>query len=183
MFFEGLFFACKNVEVVDQTKKKHLHAKLVFIVSFTLCYQQEELFDSFQAETSDPSNDDKDKGSWILYHVPTTADSFDITALEDIKEYLHMNFPSSQSRFTGYLERIANEKKENNHVNTFKFENMIFHYDKFHADDIKEKGLTPHVISCSKDEEIYIHITYEIPIYDIDKLHKKGKKKTAMTPQ
>ncbi len=34
-----------------------------------------------------------------------------------------------------------------------------------------------------RDGENFIHITYEIPIYGIDNLLKKGKKKTAMTPQ
>ncbi len=63
------------------------------------------------------------------------------------------------------------------------FENLIFHNEKFQADDIEGKALTPYVTPSSREGENFIHITYEIPIYGIDKLLKKGKKKTAMTPQ
>ncbi len=78
----GIIFACKKVEVVVTKKKKDLHAELVSIVIFTLCYQQEGLFDSFLAEICNPSNNDNDKNSWILFQISTTAEDFDTTALK-----------------------------------------------------------------------------------------------------
>ncbi len=77
------------------------------------------------------------------------ADSFAITVLEDVMECLHMNLHSSQSRFTGYLESTANETMEENQVYALKFENIIFHYYRFQADDIKEKALTPYFTPSS----------------------------------
>ena len=179
----GIILARKKVEVVDQMKKKDLRSELVSIVSFTLCYQQVEVFDKFQAEIYDPSNDENDKDSWILFQVPTIMEDFDVTALEDIINRLDIDLPPSQSRCTGYLESVANAAKEETRVYALKFENMIFHNNKFQADDIEGKALTPYVTPSSKEGENFIHITYEIPIYGNDKLLKKGKKKTAMTPQ
>ncbi len=57
-------------------KKKDSHSELVSIVSFTLCYQQEEVFAKFQAVIYDPSNDENDKDSWILFQVPTIMEDF-----------------------------------------------------------------------------------------------------------
>ncbi len=95
-------------------KKKDFYAELVSIVSFTLCYQQEEVFDTFQAEIYDPSNDDNNKNSWILFQVQSIMEDFDTTALEDIINCLDIDLPSSQSRCTGYLESVANAAKEGN---------------------------------------------------------------------
>ncbi len=111
------------------------------------------------------------------------ADSFAVTVLEDVMECLHMNLHSSQSRFTSYLESTANATMEENQVYALKFENIIFHYYRFQADDIKEKALTPYFTPSSWEGENFISIYIKIPIYGIDKLLNKGKKKNAMTPQ
>ncbi len=76
-------------------KQKELCAELVSIVSFTLCYQQEEVFDKFQAEIYDPSNDENDKDSWILFQVPTIMQDFDTTALEEILNCLDIDLSTS----------------------------------------------------------------------------------------
>ncbi len=112
-------------------KQKHLCAELVSIVSFSLCYQQEEVFDKFQAEIYDPSNNENDKDSWILFQVPTIMEDFDKTALEDIINCLDIDLPSSQWRCTGYLESVANAAKEETWVFVLKFENMIYYNGKF----------------------------------------------------
>ncbi len=76
----GELFLPAKIEVIDKMKKKDLHAELVPIVSFTLCCQQEEVVDKFQAEIYDPSNNDNDMDSWILFQVPTILKDFDTTA-------------------------------------------------------------------------------------------------------
>ncbi len=101
-------------------KKKDLHAELVSFVSFTLCYQQEQVFDKFQAEIYDPSNNDNGKDSWILFQVWTKREDFDTTALEDIVNCLDIDLPSSQSRCTSYLEQVANVTKEETWVYALK---------------------------------------------------------------
>ncbi len=53
----------------------------------------------------DPSNGGNDKDSWIM-------EDFDTTALEDIINCLDIDLPSSESRFLGYVESIANVSKE-----------------------------------------------------------------------
>ncbi len=74
----GIILAHKKIEVVDKMKKKDSCAELVSVVSFTLCCQQEEVFVKFQAEIYDPSKDDNDKDSWILFQVPTIMEAFDL---------------------------------------------------------------------------------------------------------
>ncbi len=56
------------------------------------------------------------------------------------------------NRFTVYLETC---------IYVMKFENMIFQCNKFQADDIREKGLTPYVITSINEGENFIHITFE----------------------
>ncbi len=90
---------------------------------------------------------------------------------------------SLESRITGYLGSIANAAKEKIQVYAVKFANMIFHNDKFQVENIDKKGLTPSFLPSSSKGEKFIHITDEISIYGIDKLLKKGKKKTVMTLQ
>ncbi len=102
-----IIIAQKKVEVVDWMKKKDLHIELVSTVTYTLGYQQEELFDKFQAEICNPSNKDNEK-IWILFQVPIIMKRFDTIALENIINHLDTVLPSSQPRFTGYLESIAN---------------------------------------------------------------------------
>ncbi len=164
-------------------KKKDLHPELVSIVSFTLCYQQVEVFDKFQAEIYDPSNNDNDKDSWILFQLPTIMEDFDTTALEDIINCIDIDLSSSQSRCTSYLESVANVAQEETQVNVLKFENMIFHNEKFQVSVIKWKALNPYVMPSSREGENFIHVTNEIPLCGMDKLLKKGKKKTDMNPQ
>ncbi len=100
-------------------------------------------------------------------------EDFDTTALEDIINCLDIDLPTSQSRCTSYLESVTNATKEETQVYTLKFENMIFHNEKFQGDDIKGKALTPHGTPSSRIGENCIHVTYEIPFYGIDKLLKK----------
>ncbi len=66
------------------------------------------------------------------------------------------------NRFTVYLESVANAIKEKTCIYVLKFENMIFQDDKFQADDIKEKGLTPYITTSINEGENFIHITYEL---------------------
>ncbi len=110
-------------------------------------------------------------------------EDFDTTALEDIINCLNIDLPSLESRFTGYLEIISNAAQEKTQVYALKFENVIFHSDKFHGDDIEGKALTPNVMPISSECEKFIHVPDEIPIYGINKLLKKCKKTTVMALQ
>ncbi len=141
-------------------KEKNLHSELVSIVSFSQCYQLEELFDNFQAEIYYPINDDNDKDSWILFQVPTIMENFDTAVLEDFFNFLDNYLTSSQSRYTGYLDSIINATKEETQVYVLKFENRIFCNDKFQADDVEEKALTPSGTPSNREYEIFIHITF-----------------------
>ncbi len=107
-----IILAHNKNEVIDKMKKKDLCSEHISIISFTLCYQQEEVFDKFQAEIYDPSKDDNHKDSWILFQVLTIMEDFDTTVLEDVINRLHIDLPTSQSRCTGYLESVANAAKE-----------------------------------------------------------------------
>ncbi len=146
------------------------------------CVATKRNFWQVQAEIYDPSNNDSDKDSLILFQLPSIMEDFDTTALEEIINCLDIGLPPSESRCTGHLESVANAVKQETRVYALKFENMIFHSDKYQDDDFKGEALTPYVMPSSRDGEIFIHVTYQISVYGIDKLLKKGKKKIAMTP-
>ncbi len=87
---------------------------------------------------------------------------FETAALEDIIKFLDIDLPTSQSRSTSHLEKVVNAAKDETLVYTLKFENIIFHNQKFQADDIEGKALTPYVTPSSRDGENIIHISYGI---------------------
>ncbi len=112
-------------------------------------YEKETLFDSFQAEIYDPSNNDNGKDLWILFQVAIIEESFDAAALKDNIKHLHINLPCSESRRAGYLEIIANADNKKTCVYALKFESMIFQHEEFQADDIEEKVMTPHAMNST----------------------------------
>ncbi len=130
-------FSClQKIQGSWPSEKKDIWIEVVSIVSFTLCYQQEEVFGSLQGEINDSHDDYNDKDSRIIFQVPIIANSFNTFCLGRWYRMSSFQYAFLTINIYKLFESVTNATKEKTHNYIMKFENVIFHYDKFQTDDI-----------------------------------------------
>ncbi len=108
----GTILACKKVDKIDRLKSRYLHCGFVSIVFSNCVTNNRDYSTAFKLSLMTLAIMTNNKDSWILFQVPSDAEDFDTTTLEDIMKWLCVILPSSQSRYTLYLERVANQNRK-----------------------------------------------------------------------